>query len=172
MLTLGWGCWGAFIVASVIIWLGVFCTLLPVVPGPIIAWIGVLVHRLWLGADESVSWTFLIVGLVLMIVAQLLDYAITYLGARRFGTSWKGGLGAVLGGLCGIPFGPLGIILGSVVLAMLFEWIEVRDKCRALKAGVGTLLANLAAIFAKLVLTAAFAVAFYYFLPIYPWSLW
>jgi len=70
MLTLGWGCWGAFIVASVIIWLGVFCTLLPVVPGPIIAWIGVLVHRLWLGADESVSWTFLIVGLVLMIVAH------------------------------------------------------------------------------------------------------
>jgi uncharacterized protein len=170
-MSFGWEASGAFIVASAVIWLGVYCTLLPVVPGPLVTWLGVLLHRLWLGAD-SVSWIFVGVGLVLMIGAQVIDYAVTLWGVRRFGTSWKGGLGAILGGICGIPFGPLGIIVGSVVIAMLFEWIELRDKCRVLKTGVGTLVSNLAAIFAKLTLTAAYAVAFYIFLPVYPWSLW
>lgn len=171
-MSFGWSDWGAFILASLIIWLGVFSTLLPVVPGTLITWIGVLVHRLWLGADKSVPWWFLLVGVGVVVLSFLADYVVTWFGAKYFGASWKCALGAVAGGILGAYFGPLGIILGSVLLAMVFEYIEVRDKCRAIKAGVGTLVANILTLLGKLTLTATYAAAFYFVLPGYPWSLW
>ena len=171
-MTFGWNIWLAFIVVSAILWLGVFCTFLPVVPGTFVAWLGVLIHRLWMGPTRSVSWTFVIVGILVVALAQGLDYAVTFWGAKRFGTSWKGAFGAVLGGILCIPLGPFGIILGSIGLAMIFEWIEFRDKCQAIRAGMGTLVANLLAIAGKLVLTLSYVAAFYFFLPLYPWSLW
>jgi uncharacterized protein YqgC (DUF456 family) len=166
-----WSGWTAFLVASVILWLGVFCTLLPVIPGTLVTWIGVFVHKIWLG-DESVSWWFVGAGAVVTALSFGIDYLFTFYGVRRFGASWKGALGAVVGGFLGFAFGPLGIFLGSVAGAIVFEFIEVRDKCRALKAGMGTLVANLASILARLALTTAYAVAFYLCLPVYPWSLW
>ncbi|HNX04681.1 MAG TPA: DUF456 domain-containing protein [Opitutales bacterium] len=172
LTSFGWNSWTAFVVASAIIWLGVFCTLLPVIPGTVLTLAGVIVHRLWMGADESVSWWFVGIGVVVTLLSFAVDYAFTIWGTRRFGASWKGALGAIVGGVLGFPFGPLGIFLGSVAGSMIFEFIEVRDKCRALKAGVGTLVANLASILAKLVLTTAYAIAFYLCLPVYPWSLW
>jgi uncharacterized protein len=168
----GWDIWLAFFVASAIIWSGVFCTFLPVIPGTLVTWLGVLIHRLWLGPERSVSWIFIGVGVVVVIAAQLMDYAVTLWGATRFKTSWKGALGAIIGGVAGVPLGPLGILLVSVLAAMLFEWIEFRDKARALKAGAGTLVANLLSMFGRLLLTISYAVAFYLFLPTYPWSVW
>jgi uncharacterized protein len=170
-MTFGWNSWTAFFVASAIIWFGVFCTFLPVIPGTLVTWIGVLVHRLWMGPDKSVSWLFVALGVVVVIAAQAMDYAVTLWGAKRFKTSWKGALGAILGGIVCVPLGPFGIFIGSIVAAMFFEWIEFRDKCRAIKAGVGTLISNLLSILGKLAMTVAYAVAFYYFLPVYPWSL-
>lgn len=170
-MSFGWNEWGAFLVASVIIWIGVFATILPVVPGTFITWIGVLVHRLWLGED-SVSWWFVGIGLFIVVMSQMADYVVTWFGAKYFGASWKCAAGAILGGFVGLYFGPLGIILGSVLFAIVFEYIEVRDKCRAMKAGLGTLVANLLSIFGKLVVTAAYAITFYFMMPTYPWSLW
>ena len=171
MYTFGWSTWGAFTVASVVIWTGVFCTLFPYVPGPLIAWAGVLVHRLWMHGD-SVSWWFVGLGFFLMLTAQFSGYALTLLKVRRFGVTWKCAVGALTGAAGGAFFGPLGIILGSFVLAMLFEWIDLRDKCRDTGADTTTLVANLVAVFCKVVMTAAYGVAFYLFLPVYPWSMW
>lgn len=165
-----WNLWGAFLVASLILWLGVFCTLLPVLPGTMIAWLGVLVHRLWLGGSASVPWWFVALGLGLVIFAQLVDYLAVLWGARKFGTSWKGGLGAVVGALVGVFFGLPGLLIGPIVGAVLFEWIELRDKSRAMNAGIGTMLGGLAAIFLKLLMTVAYAGAFYFFLPFMPWN--
>lgn len=172
LTSFGWNSWTALIVASFVIWIGVFCTMLPVVPGTVVTWLGMVLHRLWMGPDESVSWWFLGAGIVVILLSFGADYAFTLWGTRRFGASWKGALGAFVGGILGIAFGPLGIFLFSIAGSMVFEFIEVRDKCRAVRAGVGTLVANLASILAKLVITSAYAVAFYLFLPAYPWSLW
>jgi uncharacterized protein len=172
LTSFNWNGWTALLVASVIIWLGVFCTLLPVIPGTLLAWIGVLVHRIWMGPAESVPWWFVGVGALVVSLSFAVDYAFTFWGVRRFGASWKGALGAIVGGIIGIAFGPLGIFVFSVAGAMLFEFIEVRDKCRAVKAGFGTLVANLASILARLAMTTAYAAAFYLCLPAYPWSIW
>ena len=171
-MSFGWADWAAFLVASAFLWIGVFSTLLPVVPGTLVTFIGVIVHRVWMGGERSVPLWFLVVGALVVVISFLADYVLTWFGAKYFGASWKCALGAILGGFIGVYFGPLGIILGSVILAMVFQYIEVRDKCAAIKAGVGTLVANLLSLFAKLVLTAAYAVAFYFVLPVYPWSLW
>jgi hypothetical protein len=57
-------------------------------------------------------------------------------GARRAGGSAWG----VLGALMGLAFGLPGVILGPVVGALAFEYLENPDVKRAGKAGPGGLL--------------------------------
>jgi hypothetical protein len=130
--------WTAFIVACLIICFGVFATVLPVLPGTLIVWLGVLVHRLWMGED-SVSWPFVGVAFLLVVVAQVFDTILSIWGAKSFGSTWKGALGGIVGGLVGIFLGPMGMLVGTIVGAVLFEWIELRNSGRAAQAGLGTI---------------------------------
>ena len=47
---------------------GIAASLVPVIPGTAIAWVGILVHKLWL-YDQSVSWSFVAVATFLMILS-------------------------------------------------------------------------------------------------------
>jgi hypothetical protein len=63
--------------------------------------------------------------------------------------------GAVLGGLVGIFFGPLGIILGPFVGAVLAELSLRRDWASAQRAGLGATLGLVLGAVAKLALAGA-----------------
>ena len=86
--------------SCIIFMIGLVCALLPVIPGSLIVWLGVLVHKLWLG-DASVSWQIVIFTAVLTLIGQIAELVMGVWGARRFGASWKGTLGALLGALIG-----------------------------------------------------------------------
>jgi len=169
MESIDWNAWTAIVTTSLILFVGVLFTVIPVIPGTLIVWLGVLLHRVWMGPEASVTWTFILIGLTVVVFAQVLDILMTYWGAKRFGASWKGALGAALGGIVGLSLGPLGMIAGTFLGAVLFEWLNVRDHCRAVKAGVGTLVGTLAAMFAKLGLSVGLALCFYFYLPTFPW---
>jgi uncharacterized protein len=142
--------------------LGLVGTLLPVLPGTVIAFGGVFVHRLWLG-DASVSWTFVAVCAGLALASIVADWGLTFWGARRFGASRQGAIGAIVGGLAGILLlSPLpGLIFGPLVGAILFEWIEGRSRPEALRAGWGTLVGGTLAFAFKLAATAGIVGGFY-----------
>lgn len=118
--------------------LGIIGSFLPVLPGPITGWIGLLLIHLTNAI--STDWTFLGITLAISIFVWGIDYIIPSWGTKKFGGSKFGVRGSIIGLLIGLVFfGPLGIILGPFIGALIGELIyDSRDFSRALKAGLGS----------------------------------
>ncbi len=145
--------------------IGVAGSFLPIVPGTLVVWFGVLVHKLAMG-DQSVSWGFFVAATALALGAQVLDFACSYWGARRFGASWQGAAGALVGGVLGLAFFNLpGLILGPIAGAVLVELIKDRNWRRARRAGVGTLVGGIAAFVLKFSISCGIIAGFFWALP-------
>lgn len=134
----------ALVIASVLLLLGGFCTFLPMMPGPLLSWFGLLVcHVLW--PEGPVGVLTLAGAMLLVLLAKAVDFVAGFLGARRHGASWAGAWGALVGGLV---FSALGLftgvgivvcaLLGPAVGAVAGEWLFGRAWREALKAGWGT----------------------------------
>jgi uncharacterized protein YqgC (DUF456 family) len=131
--------------------LGVFGSFLPVLPGPMASWFGLLVLY-W---TEAIPINYWILGIsfVLTIIISGLDYLIPAKGTKRFGGSnygiWGTNIGLIIGILSPIP---LGFILGPFLGAFIGELIyDFKDHGRAFKAATGSFLGLLAGSFIKFV---------------------
>jgi uncharacterized protein len=136
--------------------IGIFGSFLPVLPGPIISWIGLVMLYL----TEKVANNYWILGITLIIVLtiSILDYTIPAKGTKKFGGSSYGIWGTNIGMLIGIfvPI-PFGFIVGAFVGAFVGElFYNSQDKNRALKAATGSLLGFLASSFMKMVVCLCF----------------
>ena len=117
--------------------------LLPGIPGTPLVLIAAILHRLYFGPTGANNWVLAaLIGLTLISIA--FDYAASVLGAKRLGASWRGMLGAIVGGLVGIWFSLPGILLGPFLGAMAFEFLGSREVKRAARAGLGATLGLLA----------------------------
>ena len=141
---------------------GFIATILPVAPGNFVVLGGIVLHRLWV-PEHSVSWNFIMIMLGLSLIAMAGDYALTYWGAKRFGATWRGGLGAILGALIGffIPPPLFWLIFGPLVGAVLFEIIGGQEWRRAGKAGFGSFLGGIGAMLFKVVVSAVMIGGFF-----------
>ena len=149
------------LIASCLIGLGILGTLLPILPGTAIAFTGIALHKLLLG-EASVSWGFVTFALAITLLTIFIDIYCTWWGARRFGATWFGASGAVLGALVGMLFFSLpGLIIGPIVGAILFELLANRDGADATRAGFGTIVGSVVALILKLGLTVGMGAAFY-----------
>jgi len=127
---------------------GLIGCLLPGFPGTPLMLAVVIGHRLYFGA-HSVSRTVMIILAGLTVISVLFDFLAGMFGANKFGATWRGAVGAMLGGLAGLFFGLPGIILGPFIGATLFELLGDRELKAALKAGLGATLGLLAGIIGK-----------------------
>src|ERR1700759_3764278 len=82
---------------------GFIGSIVPLLPGPPLVWISAIGHRLWFG-PHSASLPVLIFLTVLTIAALVLDHFASVYGAKRFGATWRGLMGAFVGGVVGIFF--------------------------------------------------------------------
>lgn len=149
------------VIAFLVIIAGIGGCVLPVIPGPPIAYIGLLV--LHFGMDNSeFSTTYLVVHALFAIAITVLDYVVPVWGTKKFGGSKYGTWGSTIGLIVGAivlpaiglvlgPFGLISIILGPFVGAVVGELIGGMDSSRALRAGVGAFIGFLAGTFMKLV---------------------
>jgi uncharacterized protein YqgC (DUF456 family) len=119
--------------------LGVIGSFLPVLPGPITGWVGLLM--LHLTKVIPMDWTFLGITLGVAILIWGIDFIIPALGTKKFGGSKYGIWGTILGLIIGLVFlGPLGIIVGPFLGAFVGELIhDSTDSKRAVKAAFGSL---------------------------------
>ncbi len=108
----------------------------PGIPGTPLALIAAVAHRLYFG-QSSVNNLVLIVLILLTAVALVFDFLGGALGAKKFGATWRGVTGAVVGGLIGLFFSLPGIILGPFIGATLFEMFGDKEFKKAAKAGAG-----------------------------------
>ena len=131
------------IVAIIIILIGVLGTLIPGVPGTPAIFFMVLVYA-WLTEFAVLTGRQVILLLVLMLIAQAVEYLASFLSAKYYGASKLGLLGAILGTIGGVLFlGPLGFFVGPFIGAVVFELFTDKGIKAAIKVGVVTVLGSL-----------------------------
>ncbi len=137
---------------------GILGCLLPVLPGPPLNYLGlVLLH---FSSKVDVGWAWLAVFALFVIVAQVIDYILPILGMKKFGATKKGMWGAAIGALVGLVFGPIGAFVGLAVGAIVGELIAGKKTGHAMKAGAVTVIANIVGSGLKLCLSFAITIVF------------
>lgn len=127
---------------------GLIGSLVPGFPGTPVVLAAAVIHRLCFG-EHGASNFVLVILTALTAAALLFDFLAGVLGANKFGATWRGALGAMLGGLVGLFFGLPGIIVGPFMGATLLELFGDRELKMALKAGLGATLGLFAGIVGK-----------------------
>jgi len=130
--------------------LGIIGSFLPILPGPITSWLGLLI--LHFTDAVPMNWTFLIITLIIALLIWLLDYIIPAIGTKKFGGSKYGMIGTTVGLIVGLIFlGPFGIIIGPFLGAYIGERLNNRDSKTATKAAFGSFLGFLTSTFIKFI---------------------
>lgn len=130
--------------------IGILGSFLPVLPGPPISWIGLLL--LYLTKAVPDNWWVLGITLVLALIILALDYIIPAMGTKKFGGTKAGMIGTTIGLLVALFFpilGPLGIIIWPFAGALIGELLNKADKKTATKAAFGSFLGFLTGTFLK-----------------------
>ena len=139
-----------WLIAIVLMAVGLIGTLLPVVPGAIIILAAALLHQIMLGSEKSVGWWNIAALVLLTLLSYALEFAGGYFGAKRFGATKLGAFGAMVGAIAGLFYPFPGLIVGPVVGAIAGELLAGKRVVSAGRAGWGTLLGNLAGMLGKL----------------------
>src|SRR5262249_48151698 len=143
-----------WILAVGLVLVGIVGTVLPGVPGAILVLAGLLLAA-WIDGFARVAVGTLGGLAVLTLITYALDFVATVVGARRFGTSWWGILGALVGLLGSFPFGFAGFLVGPFLGAFAAELIARRDVRQAGRAGLGAWLGLLLGTAGRLALVLA-----------------
>ncbi|MEZ4946845.1 MAG: DUF456 domain-containing protein [Cyclobacteriaceae bacterium] len=147
------------VIGGILMLAGIIGCLLPLIPGPPLSFSGLLLLQL----RETAPFTskFLMIWAVIVIAITVLDYLVPIYGTKRFGGTKYGLWGCTIGLIAGFWFGPIGIIAGPFLGALLGEWLGNRNSDQALKAAIGSFVGFLVGTVIKLI---ASGVMTYYFI--------
>jgi len=154
-----------WLLAAVLIAVGLAGTVLPMLPGPPMIFLGLWLAA-WIDGYARVGVPTLVVLGLLLALTLAVDFVAAAMGTRRVGASPRAVGGAALGTLVGLFFGIPGLLLGPFVGAVLGELSARRDLQQATRAGLATWLGLLLGTLAKLALALAmiglFALAYWF----------
>ena len=140
-----------FIIAALLILVGIAGTIIPALPGVPLVFAGMFLAA-WADHFDHVGAVTLTVLGILGVVAMAIDFVAGLAGARRVGASKYALWGATLGTLVGLFFGLPGIVFGPFAGAVIGELGAGSRVDRATHVGVGTWLGLLFGTLAKLAL--------------------
>ena len=83
------------LIGVVFIIIGILGSFLPVLPGPPMSWVGLLLIHLTEAVPDD--WWFLGITLVIALIVFALDYIIPAIGAKKFGCTRAGMIGTTIG---------------------------------------------------------------------------
>jgi uncharacterized protein YqgC (DUF456 family) len=136
---------------------------LPILPGPTLAYIALLVRHFFARPEEDYSTTLLVVLGAVMIIVFVSDYFIPGWLMRKTGGSKFGSRGAFTGMIAGIIFTPVGMLLGMFLGAFIGEWLHNKHLGHSLKMAVFSFLGFLLSTGMKFIY--CIVVAWYIFFP-------
>ena len=148
--------------------LGLIGSFLPVLPGPLTSWLGLLI--LYFTSIVPMNYTFLGITLAIAILIWILDYIIPAIGTKRFGGSKYGVYGTTIGLLIGLfsPI-PFGILLGAFLGAFIGEMLHDKTNTkRAFKASIGSLLGLITS--ATIICSFKYKYAFLFFVKVWEYN--
>jgi uncharacterized protein YqgC (DUF456 family) len=149
------------IVVGLLFVAGLVGSVVPWMPGPLFILAGAI---LWAVATDfqTLGWGRLAILTTLAVLSFLLDFLAGALGARRYGASRYGVVGAIAGAIVGLFLGPLGLILGCVVGAVAGELLRGAGLEGSVRSGLGALVGLLAGLVADLVVSITMIGLFLY----------
>lgn len=146
-------------IGFILMLVGILGSFLPVLPGPPVSWIGLLLLHLTKAVPDN--WWFLGITLAIALIVTVVDYIIPAAGTKKFGGSKAGMWGSIIGLLVAIFFpvlGPLGIIVWPFVGALVGELSNnATDQKTAWKAAFGSFLGFLTGTFLKFLIAVVYA---------------
>ena len=131
---------------------GLIGCFVPVLPGPVLNFVGLWILDYTRWADFSLS--FILIFLILALGAQIIDTVIPVWGTKKYGGSRWGVRGATIGLVIGFLFlPPFGILLGPFLGALIAEYLHSRDSQKAMRSAWGSLMGFLAGTGLKLMVS-------------------
>lgn len=149
--------WIWIILGMLLCVVGIAGSLLPLLPGPPVAYVGLLVQQL--RDPNPFTGKFLLIWAGLVILTLVLDYIVPIWGTKKFGGTKYGVWGCTLGFLAAFWMGPWGVIIGPFAGAFIGEYLAHQHSQQAFKAALGSFVGFLAGSFLKLV--ACFFMLYY-----------
>ncbi|MCA1012656.1 DUF456 domain-containing protein [Halobacillus halophilus] len=134
----------------------------PIIPGPLVLWIGFLAYFFFLNGEE-LSWFFWIGVILLTVLLIVSDIIANSYFVKRYGGSKWGERMAAVGVIVGsfiIP--PFGIIVLPFILVIVTELIQKRSNEEAWKAAIGSLFGFLSGTVAKIVIQLIMIIWFFF----------
>lgn len=143
-----------------LILVGIVGCFIPVLPGPPLAYISILLLQASSKSPYSLKFILILGGIV--VVVTLVDYLVPSLGAKKWGGSKYGMIGAMIGVVLGLFFiPPFGFLIFPLLGALVGEIIYGAETKTAFKSALGTLAGLLFGTVLKLSLTGV--IAYYFF---------
>ncbi|MBN1493975.1 MAG: DUF456 domain-containing protein [Candidatus Omnitrophica bacterium] len=142
---------------------GFFGSILPALPGPPLSYAALVILQFAMPTPPF-SLTLLVILGVITVLLLSLDYILPLIGARVYGATKYGIIGALIGMFIGlICFPPFGMIFGILFGAICGELLIGRHYWEALRSGLASFVVSISLIFIKflycLVLTYFFVKA-------------
>lgn len=137
-----------WILSAILILVGLAGTVLPVLPGTLLVWAGIVLGA-WIDDFTRVGMVAVAVISALAVLAWALDYVAGLLGARKAGASRLALLGAAVGTVLGLFMGLVGVFFMPLIGAAVGEYLARKDQVRAVKVGVATWIGIMLGLIAK-----------------------
>jgi len=155
----------ALVVTTLLFMVGLAGTILPIMPGGLLVWVGIIIYKLWMGDGAAPPWWFVFTSGGLVLMSYLFDIVSGAWGVKKFGGTWRGAVGALIGGFVGffIPPPIVWLIIGPVIGAIIGELIGGSKIHQAGKAGVGTVAGAIVGAIAKFSV-CVFVIGWFYYL--------
>lgn len=115
-----------FVIGYLLIFLGIVGALVPVLPGPLLIWLGAFVWA-WADGFDRIGWPTLLVLAVLTVIAWGADLGLSFLGSKKSGAGWRSIGVSILGGLTGaillssVPV--VGTFIGAAIGSISALWL-------------------------------------------------
>ena len=140
--------------------IGIVGSFLPIIPGPVTSWLGILLLNLTSAVEFNLN--FVLITFTVAVSVGILDYIIPILGVKKLGGSRSGQIGTTVGLIVALVIlGPIGIIVGPFLGALLGEMSTNKSFQNSLKPAFGSFIGVIAGSVIKFLISLSFL--FFYF---------
>lgn len=148
---------------AILLLVGLIGCVIPAVPGPPISYAALLLLLFIEGMNEVLETRFLLITAGAVVLVTVIDYVLPIWGTKKMGGSKAGVRGSTIGLILGLIFpifGPLTIIVGPFVGALVAEIIAGKSNNVALKSALGSFFGFAAGTLLKLAVSGWISFAF------------
>ncbi|MCC5910236.1 MAG: DUF456 domain-containing protein [Clostridiaceae bacterium] len=150
------------IISIMLIILGTIGVFLPVIPGPILVLLGIVIYS-FITDFSIVSLNWIVIFSVLTLLTIIVDYLASFISAKRFNVSKCGIVGMFLGGFIGLFILSIaGLLIGQTIGLIIGELMTGKELSTSIKSGSAGLIGYLASLIIKLIIVGIMLSIFTY----------